>query len=56
MLNFLFGISICLNLIFITLILVLYKIYKKKKEFKEVLCDEKAFSDFFINNSGGFKL
>ena len=56
MLNFLFGISICLNLVFITAIFILYKIVKKKKEFKEVLCDEKAFTDFFINNGGCFKL
>ena len=56
MLEFLFGISICFNLVFITAIFILYKIIKKKKELKEVLTDEKAFADFFINNSGGFKL
>ena len=56
MLEFLFGVSICLNLVFILSILILYKIIKKKKEFKEVLTDEKAFTDFFFNNGGCFKL
>ena len=56
MLEFLFGMSICLNIVNFSAFLILYKMYSDYKDTKEVLSNEKEYTDFFINNDSGFKL
>ncbi len=50
MINFLFGISIMLNLLFIVITMLILNNKKCRNFFKEELEDEKAFKEFFNRN------
>lgn len=50
MLNFLFGISLAINIILILAIYLYFKFKKGVSELNEIIEDKEVFKDFFGNN------